>query len=137
MTHHRLRPSDRRIVLFTGVGFLFLWVDLAVGHGSAGLKHPGMWLPLLLLPFATVVSSFAAFRAVPFLHRLFRFVCYGAVLLGLIGFGFHTNRLVHEVKGLVQWGVLMRFMRYPPLLAPLAISGLGILGLLVDLEPGG
>ena len=128
MTKH----SHSKLVLFTGAGFLFLWLDLSLGHVGAGLKHPGMWLPLIFLPCAVVVSLLTARCATPVHQRLFRIVCQAAIVIGLLGFGFHLARLAKELKGAIQWEVLQRFMRYPPLFAPLAVSGLGILGLLVQ-----
>ena len=127
-----VKHTDGKIILFTGGGFLFLWFDIALGHVSAGLKHPGMWVPLLFLPCAVVVSILTALLATPVHRRLFRMVCQGALVIGLLGFGFHLGRLLKDLRGVIQWGVLIRLVRYPPLVAPLAVSGLGMLGLLVQ-----
>lgn len=127
-----MKPLCGKVVLFTGVGFLFLGFDVALGHLSAGLKHPGMWVPLIFLPGAFAVSLFAATRATPLHQRLFRLVCRAALVIGILGVGFHLGRLLHDLRGTIQWGALMRLVRYPPLLAPLAVSGLGVLGLLVN-----
>lgn len=124
--------QDRRLCLFTGLGFLLVWLDISLGHVSAGLEHPGMWAPLIFLPCAATVSMLTAIRAGESLSRVFRVICRAAVLIGILGFFFHFARLLKELKGAVQWEVVMRLMRYPPLLAPLAVSGLGVLGLLVN-----
>lgn len=96
-----------------------------------------MWLPLIFLPCAAGVSVLTALRATVVTRRLFRLVCYGAMAIGFLGFGFHLARFLKELKGTVQWGVLMRLMRYPPLFAPLAVAGVGILGWLVGDTGGG
>lgn len=132
-----LRNHESRVVWFTSAGFLFLWLDLSLGHVSAGLKHVGMWLPLLFLPCAAAVSALTAVRPTAVTRRLFRLACYGAIAIGLLGFGFHLARFWKELKGTVQWEVLMRLMRYPPLFAPLAVAGVGILGWLVGDTGGG
>ena len=126
-----MRHPDGKLILFAAAGFMFLWLDIAFGHVSAGLKHPGMWLPLLFLPCAVVVSALTALRTTPVRQRLFRIACQGALVIGILGFAFHLARLLNDLRGVIQWNVLMRLVRYPPLLAPLAVSGLGMLGLLV------
>ena len=122
----------RALILYTGAGFGFLWLDISLGHVGGGLKHAAMWLPLIFLPVATVTSVLAVLRSTKFRLRLFHGCCYGAVVLGAVGFGFHLTRFLGDLKGVVQWGALIRFMRYPPLFAPLAVSGLGMFGLLAQ-----
>lgn len=127
-----MRHPDSKLVLFTGAGFLFLWLDVSLGHVGAGLKHPGMWLPLVFLPCAAVSAMLTACQATRTRRRLFSVLCSGAILIGFLGFAFHAARLVRDLKGVIQWEVLSRLMRYPPLFAPLAVSGLGMLGLFVS-----
>ena len=121
-----------RLMRFTAAAWLLLWLDLSLGHVSAGFPHPAMWLPFLLLPVTAGVAWAAACRPSAWWTRLVRVTSYGAILLGLLGFLFHLLRLVHDVKGAISWQVLVRLVRYPPLLAPLAITGVGLLGLLAS-----
>lgn len=123
----------RRVIGLIAAGFLFLWGDIALGHFSdTGPKHPAMWVPLLFLPCAALIATRAAMHTLPAEQRLFWVVCQLAVLIGIAGFAFHLVRFVRELKGVIQWGVLVRLMRYPPLFAPLAVSGLGVLGVLIS-----
>lgn len=108
-----------------------MWLDLSIGHVSAGMKHPAMWLPVLFLPYVILLSALLAQEATPARERRFQGACRVAILLGLLGFSFHLVRLCRDLRGAVQWEVLQRLMRYPPLFAPLAVSGLGMLGRLV------
>lgn len=121
----------RRVIGFSGGAIAFLWLDVAIGHVSAGLKHPGMWLPLVWLPCAVIVTLLTSARPTPAACRLFRAICQVTIVLGIVGLSFHLARFLRDLRGSMAWGVIMRLMRYPPLLAPLAISGLGMLGLLV------
>lgn len=130
--------KDQKLVLFTGGGFLCLWLDLFLGHASSGMTHPGMWVPLIYLPCAVILSVLSGLHSTESGKRLFCLVCKGAIVIGLVGFCFHSIRLWHDVsKSAMQWEVVFRLLRYPPLLAPLAVSGLGVLGVLVTNSNGG
>ena len=119
---------------FMAAGFFFLWLDLLLGHVSAGLKHPGMWVPVLFLPWAAFVSVTAASRG----HAsLFRAMSYSAIVVGALGFAFHLSRFLGALRGIIELQVIFRLMRYPPLFAPLAVSGVGVLGLLVSRDERG
>lgn len=123
----------RRVIGLTAAGFLFLWGDIALGHFSdTGPKHPAMWVPLLFLPCAALIAARAAMHTSSAEQRLFWVVSQLAILIGITGFAFHLARLLRELKGVVAWGVLVRLMRYPPLFAPLAVSGLGVFGVLIS-----
>lgn len=122
----------RNISVFIACGFLFLWGDLAVAHLSANLRHPIMWLPLLFLPLAALVLLQLHFRNSPDSSpRYLKSVSIGATLLGLLGFFMHVLAFVRNLEGALQWEIIAQFMRYPPLFAPLSISGLGFLGMLI------
>lgn len=127
MKHH-----SSHLLLFTGFGFLFLWFDIFLGHAGAKLHHFWMWPPLIFLPCACAVSMLYAFRATRLVQIIFRLVCLTAIITGILGFSFHSLKLMREIEGIIQWEVLLRLLRYPPVLAPFAVSGLGILGLLIN-----
>ena len=127
-----MKHEHYQLVLFTGFGFLFLWLDIFIGHVGSGLHNIFMWIPLVMLPVVMVISVMTAFRATKFNLKFFYFIYYLVILVGMAGFYFHLLRLMGDLKGQIQWEVLIRLMRYPPLLAPLSVSGLGILGLLVN-----
>ena len=127
MTH-----PNGRVIQFTAIGFVVLWFDVTLGHLSAERRHPGMWVPMLFLPCAALSAVLTASFATPMHQRLFRLVCHAALFIGLLGFAFHLSKLLKDLTGAIQWTVLVRLMRYPPLLAPLSVSGLGILGLIAQ-----
>lgn len=130
--------TKQKLLLAISAGFALLWADIALGHVSAGLKHPAMWLPLLLLAPAAVVCGLTAVQATPARQRLLSLVCYLAVLMGGLGVVFHLLRFLRDLRGAIQWEVVLRLMRYPPLFAPLGVTGLGIFGLLArDVPPEG
>ena len=127
--------QQSRLILFTGLGFLGIGIDVYLGHMASGADRPFMWIPLFFLPCAVVISLAAGLRPTKFLRGFFCLICLLAIMIGLSGFSFHSLRLWQNFHGIIQWQVLTRLMFYPPLLAPLAISGLGILGLLIEHPP--
>ena len=127
-----MKHEHYQLVLFGGFGFLFLWLDILIGHVGSGLRNIFMWIPLVTLPVAMVISVMTAFRATKFNRKIFYVVYYLVIFVGMAGFCFHLLRFVGDLHGQIQWEVLVRLMRYPPLLAPLSVSGLGVLGLLVN-----
>ena len=127
----RNNNAQSSIILFTGCGFFFLWVDILFGHVTAGLKHPAMWFPVVFVPFAAAASFVAGLRPSSGVLKIFQILCWAAVALGMMGFCFHLSRLLVDFnRGDPNWSAFVRLMRYPPVLAPLSISGLGVLGLL-------
>lgn len=127
--------QESRLILFTGFGFFGIGLDVFLGHLASGADRPFMWIPLFFLPCAVVISIAAGVRPTKFLKDLFCFACLLAIIVGLSGSSFHVLRLWKNLHGIIPWNVLARLAFYPPILAPLAISGLGILGLLIEHPP--
>ena len=125
-----------QVTRFAAIGFLALWADLSLGHLAGGFRHPGMWVPLITLPIAAAVCEWTVRSPAAASHRALRLMSCAAILIGMLGSTLHLLRLVSDLRGPIQFDVLLRLMRYPPLLAPLAVSGLGILGLLIGSEEG-
>ena len=98
------------------------------------MHHPGMWIPLLIIPVGSMISVICFFYSDERIQLILKFFYLIAIPLGCLGFAFHLFCLLPDLKGSIQWEVLARLVRYPPVLAPLSISGLGILGLLIT-EP--
>lgn len=122
------------LMLFTVFGFLFLWLDVLIGHASAKFQNPFMWLPVVVLPVSCLLALLTAFRCTDRFIKIVNMLCALVILIGLIGFGFHLHQLMEDFHGTMQWEIMVRLMRYPPLMAPIAISGLGVLGLLANRE---
>lgn len=124
--------KNSRLILFPGIGFLLIWGDVFIGHFGGELRHWQMWLPLVFLPCAFVGSLLYAFRRTRLNQIIFSCICLIAIVMGILGFSFHLLKLLEVTTGVIQWKFFIRLMRNPPLLAPLAISGMGILGVLID-----
>ncbi len=129
-----MKRNEFRLALFTSFGFFFIWVDVCIGHLGSDQFKVFMLIPLVFLPFATVMTIVTALWPTKLTRNIFWGISVLAVIVGMVGFYFHSVKLQEHFVGLMQWQVLVRLMRYPPLFAPLAISGLGILGLMINCE---
>ena len=127
-----MKHEQCQLVLFTGGGYLLIWLDILIGHVGGEMRNLFMWVPVVILPVAAVMAILTSFHATPLTRTIFYTICWIVILTGISGFCFHLLRLTTDLKGQIQWEVLVRLMRYPPLLAPLSLCGLGILGVLVN-----
>jgi len=127
-----VKHNEHPLILFTAFGFFFLWIDVCLGHLGADHFELYMLIPLVFLPCAMVMAIGAAFWATPLNQNLYRYVCMLAVIVGIFGCFFHLLQFQQQLVGPIQWEVFVRKMRYPPLIAPFAISGIGILGLIIN-----
>src|SRR5262245_18653480 len=120
--------KEKRLVWFTAFSFLFIWADILLGLISAGLGHPAMWTPLILLPVISLSAFIYSFNMCALTNKIFKIFCIVAIVLGGLGVYFHFLHLAKDLNGSIQWEIVARLVRYPPLLAPLTISGIGVLG---------
>jgi hypothetical protein len=119
--------------LITGIFILATVLSSVLDHSRTQFQNPWLWLPTLAGVFAVICCVGAGM--LPRLNRVDLWVYFVAMLLmilvGIIGFVLHIERnLVHE-----NTVILERFLRGAPFMAPLLFSNMGLLGLLVMLEP--
>ncbi len=115
---------DRSILVFTGVAYLAIWVQLSLYHWAGGFKHVAMWGPVLSTP---LVIGGAVLGAV------MRDGVWGWVALGLLVFGivegllglyFHVQGIRSQIGGIS----LRNLLSGPPPMLPLAYAAMGVLG---------
>ena len=121
--------KSQKIIFFTAFGFLFLWVDVCFGHFGSQLMKPAMWVPLVFLPLVFIAAFGAGFSRAPWVKLLFVIFCRTAMGVGITGLAFHGLRIFHDLKNAAEWWMVLNLLRNPPLLAPLAVSGVGLLGI--------
>lgn len=127
-----MKRDERNLMLLTAGAFVFLWLDALLGHAGGGFSNFFMWLPAVVLPCAAVLAIMTVSRGSGPCARYFSLICFLVIITGILGFCFHLSKLLGNLSGPMTWAALLRLTRYPPLLAPLAVSGAGILGLLVN-----
>ena len=126
-------PKTQAYFFMTGMFILATVISSVLDHARTNFVNPWLWLPTFTGMFAVVVCcAMGAFR------RLTRadLITYLAtmillVLVGLIGAFLHLER------NLTEEGTFLgeRFLRGAPMLAPLLFANMGLLGVLVLLDP--
>jgi hypothetical protein len=115
---------DRAVLIFSGVAYLVVWIQLSLYHWAGGFKHVAMWGPVIATP---LVIGGAALGAV------MRDGAWGWIALGLLVFGivegllglyFHVQGIRSQIGGFSTRNLLSG----PPPMLPLAYAAIGALG---------
>ena len=118
-------PFERVALLFTGVAFWALWLQVALLHWGGAYHKWQMWVPVGFGPILGVTGIAATL----YLSSTAGMVIFGiGLLIGLVGFFYHIRAIGHYIMGYN----LRNFIAGPPPLLPLmyaALSGLGILAI--------
>ncbi len=125
--------KTRAYFIMISLGTLATLISSVLDHARTDFTNPWLWLPTAVGVFAALVAFLlAAYRDI---HRR-DLIAYVAamvllVVVGLTGLGLHiSENLIAE--GLV---IQERFIRGAPFLAPTLYSNMGVLGLMVLLDP--
>lgn len=125
--------KTRAYFIMISLGTLATLISSVLDHARTDFTNPWLWLPTAVGVFAALVAFLlAAYRDI---HRrdLIAYVAAMVLLVfvGLTGLGLHiSENLIAE--GLV---IQERFIRGAPFLAPTLYSNMGVLGLMVLLDP--
>lgn len=126
-------PKTQAYFFMTGMFILATVISSVLDHARTNFANPWLWLPTFAGMFAAVVC--VAMGIFPRLNKADLFTYLAAMLLlivvGLVGSYFHLER------NLTEEGVFLgeRFLRGAPMLAPLLFANMGLLGLIVLLDP--
>lgn len=131
--------KNRLLMLFVGVNLLFTGIDVVLAH-SINLYIPVYeWIPIIYFPLGSISCFMIALKSKPqkwqaLIHIILMII---GVLVGIIGTAFHANAVLNPA-GFLTWSWVVFGS---PILAPLAFSGISLLGLYaiteeVDGQPG-
>lgn len=136
----RLLLIRRGLLLALLGGLALLLVEIRYEHQAVLGDKWQSWIPIVSLPVILILASMGmfAFRA---LARKLLIGCFvGLAMVGLLGFWFHSKGkpvqgLIHIAK--VDLGEPGHILEQtddtnPPLLAPLSLVGLGLIGVLAS-----
>ncbi len=127
----------RALVGFVAAGCLFLLVEVFIEHSEVLKEKPVAWAPIIVLSLSLLASlwAFAQWQSLP--QRAFQIASLLLLLVGVAGLYFHNaerfesheraERAEREHPGEVE---SHEEEHHAPPLAPLAISGMGVLGLM-------
>jgi hypothetical protein len=133
---HMALQIKRWLLAFLGLGFWGLTVDVFLEHYFTihSMRQP-QWIPIVFGPLAGVMTLLAAWRFEAMTLRLFGLAAWISISIGGLGLYYHgvaVARFLESPLELLDVQVLFAVLPHtPPLGAPMAFVGMGVLGLLV------
>jgi hypothetical protein len=125
--------KTRAYFLIVGLFGLITVISSTFDHARSHYQNPWVWIPLLVGIYGTVVALTLGLIAKPHAGDLGTYTV--AMLLfivtGLLGALLHANTNLVAQNAIV----IERFIRGSPLLAPMLYANVGLLGLIVLLDP--
>lgn len=119
-------PLDRVVILFVGLAYLFIGIQVTQSHYRQNFHHKIMWVPVLYAPVLAVWGILAAVTGARFFYHAYCVLLWAGAVIGLIGFYRHFR----GVGGRVGGYELRNFLIGPPVILPLLFSAMSVLGLL-------
>jgi lysylphosphatidylglycerol synthetase-like protein (DUF2156 family) len=120
-------PIERILLLFVGLAFLLIGVQVTIFHSRQNFRHWAMWVPVIELPVFATVAIVLAFYNAGWLRWLFALMMWAGLTGGIYGAYLHTMGVGQRVGGFSQ---SQNFLVGPPIILPLMISAMCTLGLL-------
>lgn len=117
---------DRVVLLFSGIIFLIIFIQVTLFHYRQNFRHWSMWIPVLATPVFGIFLILFSFYYADWLSLLVTILLTIGVVAGLFGTFMHIRGVGQRVDGYK----LRNFLIGPPLTLPGLISGMSILGLL-------
>lgn len=129
---------NRLIACIVAGGFIFLFIETRIEHQEVMNDKLTAWIPMIVSAVGVLLASLTAFQWKPKLIRILHIYLILTMLVGLGGMFFHNedrfegkhqeetelrNEESHEHNA-------QKHEDYPPILAPFAFVGLGVVGLL-------
>ena len=130
---HLPSPKTQAYFYMISLGILIALISSVLDHARTRFESPWLWLPIGAGVFGMVVAAMMGATARPTRTDL---LTYAAAMLLLIAVG-GIGALLHVNANLVAQATVIpeRFLRGAPFLAPLLFSNMGMLGLVVLLDP--
>lgn len=133
--HVQMPYSKTRAYFFiVAIGILVTTISSVLDHARLNFENRWVWLPLLAGIFGIVTAALMGVIARPNRADLTTYSSAMILLIvvGVVGFILHIN------SNLLAGGNILieRFLRGSPTLAPLLFANMGLLGLIVLLDPG-
>jgi hypothetical protein len=131
---HMPYSKTRAYFFLVGIGASITTLSSMIDHAYSGFQNPFTWIPTTVGLFSTAVFIQLGFIQQPTREDLATYTAAVALLLltGLVGAGLHINQNLTSLGGIVG----ERFIRGAPIMAPMLFANMGMLALIVLLEPG-
>jgi hypothetical protein len=125
---------NRVLVLLLSLTFVGLIIDLRSEHIDVIPHHWTAWIPIYYSGIGMVVGFITSIKWIESFRRLFFWTSVIGIFVGLLGFWFHNgDHLISNVAQVIQaWYLPLSHHDDAPVLAPLALCGLGVIGMLAS-----
>lgn len=117
---------DRILIVFVGIAYFMLWIQVTMLHYRQNFHHKSMYAPVVTAPILSATAIWLAFYPATWLTIGFTVLTAAGIGIGLIGFYFHYRGVGVRVGGYE----LRNFLTGPPVIMPLMFSSLSVLGLI-------
>jgi hypothetical protein len=119
--------KNRLLMLFVGINLLFTGIDVVLAHSINSYIPVYELIPIIYFPLGSISCFMIALKIrskkwQPLIHIILMII---GVSVGIIGTAFHANAVLNPA-GYLTWSWVVFGS---PILAPLAFSGISLLGL--------
>jgi ABC-type sulfate transport system permease component len=119
-------PLDRVLILFLGLLYLMLFVQVTLYHYRQNFRHWAMWIPVIVTPLDGILLIWLAFFNADWLRTTLVLLLAASLLAGMFGSYLHWRGIGERVGGYT----MRNFLVGPPALLPAMITGSSLLGLI-------
>jgi hypothetical protein len=125
--------KTRAYFFMVAMGSLATVISSVLDHARTDFSNPWLWVPTSVGIFSVVVSVALGAVREPGRGDIYVY-CLAMILMNLVGV---VGLILHVNQNLISEGTIVgeRFLRGAPFLAPLLFSDMGMLGLVVLLNP--
>ncbi|MEK6256221.1 MAG: hypothetical protein N2C13_02745 [Chloroflexota bacterium] len=125
--------KTRGFLLLLSFGILTALISSTLDHARTGFSNTWLWLPLVAGVFALIVTVYLGFIGQPQRSDIMTYVSAMLLLMavGVVGAVLHVQADLTSQSQIV----VERFLRGAPIMAPLQFANLGMLGIIILLDP--
>ncbi len=120
-------PITRILLLFTGLAFLMISLQVSIFHYRQNFRHWAMYGPVIGGPVLGIFAILLSFYNTPVLRDILVVLLFAGVALGATGSVLHVNGIGQRVGGYEE---SQNFLNGPPLTLPMMVAAMSILGLI-------
>lgn len=126
-------PKSQAYFFAVSMGVLVALISSALDHARAGFDNPWLWVPLAAGVFGMVVAAMLGMITQPTRADVLTYLAAMFLLIGVGGLG----ALLHVQADLALNNAVLaeRFLRGAPFMAPMLFANMGLIGLIVLLDP--
>jgi hypothetical protein len=119
-------PIERVLILFVGLAFAMMFVQVTLFHYRQNFRHWSMWIPVIETPIFALLAFLFIFNNATWLYFVLLASFTVGILSGMVGTYYHIKGIGDRVEGYK----LRNFLVGPPLMLPAMITAMGGLGLI-------